>query len=142
MTHNDGRTGENHPVDEDLLLATVDLVGRSGAKNFEIGWLNDPGEPAYEKHGPQWWIKAQYKGARLITENHPGPNEACDAFGVQILTGAKCKCGKLVALSASGAIAYDDVLMADGSTWTAERARKAGQCRWVRRGPRWKRYCE
>lgn len=130
------------PFDEDILLATVELVGRTGAKNFEIGWLNDPGEPAYEKHGPQWWVKAQYKGARIQVEDFADPNSACDALAVRLLTGAKCKCRKLVALASSGAIAYDDVRMADGSVWTFAEAERAGQCRWRRRGKHWRRGCE
>lgn len=129
-------------LDEDVLVATMDLIGRSGAKNTEIGWLNDPGEPAYEKHGAQWWIKAQYKGARIITEDHPGPTEACEAIAQQILKGAKCKCGKLVALGAFGAFAYFEGHMADGTTWTAAEAAAAGQCRWRRRGKKWRRDCE
>lgn len=129
-------------LDEDLLVACADLVGRGGATSFEIGWLNDPGEPAYDKHGPQWYAHAQLRGARLTTENHPGPTEACDALCTRILTGAKCKCGKLVALSSAGAIAYDDVLMADGSRWSRDAAERAGQCRWMRDGKRWKRGCE
>ncbi len=130
------------PLDEDVLLACVELVGRSGSKNFEIGWLNDPGESAYEKHGPQWYAHAQYKGARITAEDHPGPTEACEALAVELLTGAKCKCKKLIALSAFGAIAYDDVRMADGSTWTFAEAERAGLCRWRRRGKHWKRGCE
>ena len=129
-------------LDEDLLVACADLVGRCGASNFEIGWLNDPGEPAYTKHGAQWYAHAQLRGARITAEDHPGPTEACDALCVRLLTGAKCKCGKLVALSSAGAIAYDDVTMADGTTWTRDEAKRVGQCRWVRDGKRWKRGCE
>lgn len=129
-------------LDEDVLLACVELVGRTGARNFEIGWLNDPDEPAYEQHGPQWWAKAQLKAGRIIEENHPGPTEVCNALAVRILTGAKCKCGKLVALSSLGAVAYDDVTMADGSRWSAADAERAGQCRWRRVGKHWKRGCE
>lgn len=129
-------------LDEDLLVACADLVGRSGAKSFEIGWLNDPGEPAYDKHGAQWYAHAQLRGARITAENHPGPTEACDALCVRLLTGAQCKCGKLVALSSLGAFAFHDAAMADGSTWTAADAERAGQCRWRRDGKRWKRGCE
>lgn len=130
------------PFDEDVLLATIDLIGRSGAKNFEIGYLNDTGDPAFDTLGAQWWAKAQYHGARITTENHPGPIEACEALATNLLTGAKCRCGKLVRLGAFGAIAYDNVQMADGSTWTLREAEAAGQCRWRRRGQHWRRDCE
>lgn len=129
-------------LDEDVLLACVDLVGRTGAKNFEIGWLNDEGEPAYQKHGPQWWAKAQYNGARIMVEDHPGPTEACEALALRLLTGAKCKCGKLVRLGQFGAVAFDDVQMADGTTWTLSEAEQAGQCRWRRRGKHWRKDCD
>ncbi len=128
--------------DEDVLVATVGLVGRTGAKDFEIGYLNDEGEPAYEQHGAQWWAKAQYRGARIMVDDHPGPIEACQALAERLLTGAKCKCGRLVALGAFGATAYAEAQMADGTTWTAKEAAAAGQCRWRRRGKHWRRDCE
>lgn len=129
-------------MDQDALLAAVDLVGRSGAKSFQIGYLNDEGEAAYAISGPQWYAHAQYRGARLISENHPDPVTAAEGLAEKILTGAKCDCGKLVALHDGMAFAYFETAMADGSTWTAEEAAEAGQCRWRRDGARWKRGCE
>lgn len=130
-------------LDEDVLLATVELVGRTGAKNFEIGWLNDPGEPSYEAHGPQWWCKAQYRGERLFVEGFDRPDDACQALAERLLHGAKCNhCGALVALSDDGAFAFQTAHLVDGTTWTAEQASAAGQCRWRREGPHWKRGCE
>jgi hypothetical protein len=129
-------------VDEDVIVACVDLLARSGAKSTEIGWLNDPGDDAYAKHGPQWYAHAQYKGARITTENHADPTAACEALATKVLTGAKCRCGKLVALGAFGAFAYTEGHMADGTTWTALEAEKAGLCRWRRRGKHWRRDCE
>jgi hypothetical protein len=124
-------------LDDDALIAAADLVGRSGSKEFEIGYLHDdvPADQA------SWWAQATYQGIRIIAENHPGPIEAAEALARRILEGAKCKCGKLVALSDAGAMFYD-ATMADGSSWTAEEAIKAGQCRWRRYGRRWQQGCE
>lgn len=123
-------------VDQDAVVAAADLVGRTGATGFEIGYLHDdvPNEEA------GWYASAQYRGARIIEESS-GPTEAAEALARRLLTGARCKCGKLVALSDSGAVAYDDVTMADGTKWTVDKARAAGQCRWRRMGARWQQGC-
>lgn len=124
--------------DEDAVVACVDLVGRTGATGFEIGYLHDdvPSEEA------GWYAHAQLRGARITEQDHRGPTEAADALARRILTGARCKCGRLVALSDSGAVAFEDVTMADGTKWTAEEARQAGQCRWRRQGNRWVMGCQ
>lgn len=125
-------------MDQDALIACADLVGRTGARQFEIGYLHDdvPSEEA------AWYCSATLKGAKIIEENHRDPIAAAEALARRILTGAKCRCGKLVALSDSGAVAYENVTMADGTKWSTKQARKAGQCRWRRVGDRWKRGCE
>lgn len=124
-------------MDEDAVIAAVDLVGRAGAKSFELGYLDDdvPVEKA------RWWAHADYRGDRIIEENHRGPVEAAEALARRILTGGRCRCGKLVALSGNGAVAYDNVTMADGSKWTADEAKAAGQCRWTREGRKWVSAC-
>lgn len=127
--------------DEDALVAAVELVGRTGARKFEIGYLNDKDDPSFAEYGPQWWAHAEYRGQRIISENHAYPNDAADGLARRLLTGAKCKCGKLVALSDRGAT-FLSGHMADGSTWSAEEAAAAGQCRWTRVGRHWRRGCE
>lgn len=131
----------NAGFDEDALVACVDLVGRTGATQFEIGYLNEEDDPAFAKHGARWWAHAKYRGNRIIVEDHAGPVEAADALARRLLTGAKCKCGKLVSLSSTGAMFVSEH-MADGSTWTPGDASRAGQCRWTRMGKRWHRGCE
>jgi hypothetical protein len=129
--------------DRDALLAAVDLVGRTGARDFEIGYLNDADEPAFAAHGPQWWAKAQYRGERIFVEDHTRPDAAAEALAVRLLTGAKCKhCGGLVALADDGALAFAEAHLVDGTSWTSEEAAAAGQCRWRRVGTRWERGCE
>jgi hypothetical protein len=123
-------------LDDDALVATVDLVGRTGARGLQFGYLNDdvPIDQA------DWWAHAEYKGTRISVEHHAGPLEALDALARRLLTGARCKCGKLVALSDQGAVAFNCHLV-DGTRWTSEQAAAAGQCRWRRLGPKWERGC-
>lgn len=128
----------NRSLDQDAVIATADLVGRTGATEFEIGYLHD--DVPMEEAG--WYATAVFRGAKIIEDDHRGPTEAAEALARRLLSGARCKCGALVALSDHGAVAFDNVAMADGSRWSAEEARMAGQCRWTRMGPRWKRACE
>lgn len=128
----------NPILDQDAVVATADLVGRTGGTEFEIGYLHD--DVPTEEAG--WYATAVFRGAKIIEDDHPGPTEAAEALARRLLSGARCKCGALVALSDSGAVAFDNVTMADGSRWTAEQAQRAGQCRWTRMGARWKRACE
>ena len=122
-------------LDQDAVLAAADLVNRSGARSFQIGYLND--DPA----DPAWYAHAQYKGVRIAAEHHPGPVEAAEALARRLLDGAKCRCGKLVALSDDGAMVYRDTKLLDGTTWTPTQAARAGQCRWTRQGKRWEPGC-
>jgi hypothetical protein len=125
-------------LDDDAIAACADLVGRSGATNFQIGYLHD-GVPLEQA---SWYAHAQYRGARIGVDNQRGPVEAADALCRRILTGAQCfHCKKLVALSDHGAVAFNSRLT-DGSFWSVQAAAKAGQCRWRRMGPRWVRGCE
>jgi hypothetical protein len=114
----------------EIVLATADLVDRAGARGFEIGYLNDEDDPQFAKHGAQWWAHARYRGTRIIVEGFDRPDQAADALSRRLLTGAKCRCGKLVTLGRDGAIAFDGVRMA------------AGQCLWTRVGARWNPSCD
>ena len=126
-------------LDEDAVIAAVDLVGRTGATEIEFGYLHD--DVPLEEAG--WYAHAQYRGARITEENQRGPAEAVEALARRLLTGGKCvHCGGLVALSDAGAVAYPGAAMADGTVWTEEQIRAAGQCRWTRQGQRWARGCE
>jgi hypothetical protein len=124
-------------ADQEILIACVDLVGRSGARDMEIGYLHD-NVPQAEAG---WWAHAQYRGARIAVEDQPGPTQAAQALAEKILTGAKCACGRLVALHPDGAVAFDETTLADGTRWTIEQAAAAGQCRWRRVGSRWEMGC-
>lgn len=126
-----------NPRLEAEVIACADLVGRAGAREFEIGYLHDdvPADQA------AWWASAKFRGARVRVDNHIHPASAARALAVRILTGARCRCGKLAALSDAGATVYRDATMADGSKWTAEDAAAAGQCQWRLVGQRWEPSC-
>lgn len=130
----EGLTDTLTQTDKDRVMACADLVGRSGARQFEIGFLNDSPPHA-------WYAHAMFRGARLQVENHDGPAQAAQALAEKILTGAKCRCGRLVALRAGGAVAFRRTHMADGTQWTAQEAARAGQCRWRLVGARWEPSC-
>jgi len=126
-------------LDQDAGVAAVDLIGRTGARELKFGYLHDdvPSEEA------GWYAHAQYRGARVTEEDHRGPVEALEALARRLLTGGRCThCGGLVALSDDGALAYPGSHMADGTVWTEAQIRAAGQCRWTRVGPAWRRGCE
>lgn len=118
----------------DAVVACADLVGRTGARHFSIGYIE--GKPQ------GWFAHAQYRGKRITVEDHPNPAAAASALAERLLTGARCSCGKLVALSDEGAVAYASAsLVPTGENWTIEQAAAAGQCRWELIGARWEKGC-
>lgn len=76
----------SYDFDEQALFASVNLIGRSGAKEFQFGWLDDdvPIEEA------RWWAKARWGGEILTEENHVGPVEAADALARRVMDGGMC----------------------------------------------------
>jgi hypothetical protein len=104
------------PVEaEEALLAGVDLVGRTGATGFTVGHVNEP----HEK--PDWYAAAEYRGARIIVEHHPGPVSATEALARRLLRDGECThCHRVIKLGGSGGKA----------------------CRWWRDGRTWRRGCE
>jgi hypothetical protein len=120
-------------MDEDAIWAAVDLAGRAGARQLQVGYLHEDVPP--EQAG--WYAHALYRGARVTEEDHRGPVEALDALARRLFTGARgTHCGGLVALSDTGAVGFPGVPRPDGSTWTEEQIRAAGRCHWGRVGPR------
>lgn len=130
----------NVDFDDDRITAATMLVGHTGARDLEIGYLHDdvPSEQA------AWWATSTYKGAKMTVENKRGPLEAIEALAVELLTGAKCTwCDGLIALSPDGAIAFAGGRMMDGTRMPADPDEIAalGQCLWRRNGPRWEPGC-
>ncbi len=117
--------------------AIADLAGRCGAREFQIGYLHDD-VPLDEM---AWYAQLKFQGTRLIVENQPSPAAAAQGLAERILTGAQCRCGKLVALSDDGAVAYHSATLIGGEKWTRDQAQAAGQCRWRLVGVRWEPSC-
>ena len=65
------------------------------------------------------------------------PPKAVEALARRLLTGAKCSCGKLVALDDAGGIAYQNPFMTGGARLPLEQARACGTLRWRRGRGRW-----
>jgi hypothetical protein len=127
----------SHP-DGDAVKACADLVGRTGAKEFECGYVHEdvPADQA------GWFATAVYKGAKITEQDKASPAEACDALAERLLSGAQCQhCHGLVALTDEGAFAYRSAVLATGQRWDAADAARAPQCRWTRAGGRWERGC-
>lgn len=103
-------------LDEDAMFAALDLIERTGAKEAQLGFLHDD-VPVEEM---AWYAHAQYHGARVSTENHPGPVEAVEALARRLLEGGTCAwCGEKVTLG----------------PYPGKR------CKWTRNGKRWERGC-
>lgn len=108
--------------DDDALVAAVDLVGRSGATEFELGFLDEhvPVDQA------RWWATARYRGARLQVDEQPGPVAAAVALARRVLEGGLCThCGARIHLGGA----------------PRSLRRRGRVCAWKRTGRRWERGC-
>lgn len=111
-----GPSSSDHPeLSGDVVAACADLVGRAGAREFELGYLHDD-VPAEEAG---WYAHAQYRGTRVTAEDHRSPSSAALALAERLLRGAACRCGQRVTL-------------ADG----------VDGCRWRLAGARWEPGCD
>lgn len=102
-------------MNEDAVIACMDLVGRAGARDFQIGYLHD--DVPMEKAG--WYATAFYQVARISADDHQSPTLAAMALAERLLRGATCRCREPVTLS-------------DG---------RAG-CRWRLVGAKWEPGCD
>ena len=105
----------NEHLNDDVVIACADLVGRAGASGFEIGYLRD--NVPVEEAG--WYAHATYQGARIIVQDHRSPTGAALALAERLLRGATCRCRQPVSLS-------------DAVTG----------CRWRLSGQRWEPSCD
>lgn len=125
-------------LDEDAMIAALDLIGRTGAREMQVGYLHDD-VPAEEA---DWWAHAQYRGARIVAEHHTGPVEALESLAERLLTGGKCtQCGKFTTLRDDGGIVYPNAHLTDGTAVDIDEARRLGFCHWQRIGRRWTQGC-
>lgn len=122
------------PADVAVVRACANLAERSGAKSFQIAHTDPAADPV------TWSATATYPNHQLTEAGYEDPIGASMALSHRILTGAKCKCGGLVALSVVGAFAPPaTATMFDGSDPLA--LRDADQCLWVLEGERWESGC-
>lgn len=72
---------------DDRALAAVDLIGRTGATDLEVGYLHDdvPSDQA------AWWATARYRGTRVTVEHKRSPAHALDALLARLLDGGQCR---------------------------------------------------
>lgn len=132
-------THQKFDATDDRLFAAIDVVGRSGAKSFEFGYLHDD-VPIAEA---DWWATALYKGTKITVEHHTDPASAAEALAVRILTGGMCNhCKKLVALTDEAGFAFFHATLLNGEPWDATIAAERGLCRWRREGRTWVRGCD
>lgn len=103
------------PEDTERLDAAINLIGRTGAADLEIGYLDDDVPVSQAR----WWAKARYGGEIVTAEDQPSPDAAAEALAKRLLTGGKCvHCMRTVSVEEG-----------DG-------------CVWRREGSRWLRGCE
>lgn len=77
----------------DALAFTVEAIGRTGAKNFEVGYLDET--PPYG-----WYATAHYEGAKVFCDEQPDPIAATMGLYAILAAGATCvKCERTVALN-------------------------------------------
>lgn len=102
-------------INEDAVIACVDLASRCGARELQFGYLHD--DVPVEQAG--WYAHISYQGARITVEDHQSPTLAAMALAQRLLAGATCRCGSPVTLS-------------DGEPG----------CRWRLMGSRWESGCD
>lgn len=115
----------------DAVVAAAEVVGRSGGREFEVGWLYDdedapPGWPegvAVPVEEQRWYATARWKGALLKGEG-AWPWEACERLAARILHGGQCiACRQKINL------------VPEQGSWAD------GNCNWHREGKHWIRGC-
>lgn len=104
-------------INDDVVIACADLVGRAGARSFQIGFVHD--DVPVEEAG--WYAHAQYRGTRVMVEDHRSPQGAALALAERLLRGAVCRCRRPVTMSERGSV---------------------GGCRWHLVGRRWESSCD
>lgn len=83
-------TVERPPLDVQVTLAIIDLIGRSGATDVEMGFLSDD-EPYLA------WAKANFRGHRIYAENHANMDFALMDVARRVVHVGQCvDCGRTI----------------------------------------------
>jgi hypothetical protein len=107
----------------DAIVACADLVGRSGGKDFEVGYLDETA--AIED--ARWYATASFLGAKVIIDEQPSGALACELLARKLLEGGQCvHCRRVVTVRGEGVGALSIF---------GRRGPKT--CLWIRDGERW-----
>lgn len=107
-------------MNEPRLIAAVELVGRSGARQLEFGWTDDDGPRPGE-----WYASAFYRGTRVTVEHQHDAPAAVEALAFRLMEGGQCvHCGRSITVP--------------GFVYTDDRP----ACEFRREGEHWVRGCD
>lgn len=99
----------------------VEMVGRTGARSFQLGYLVDDPPPGVAN----WYAEAEYRTGTLVTDSCMTPWEAAEALADATRAGARCRwCGRPISW---------------GDRPSGKRRRKL--CWWRKVAGRWERGC-
>ena len=104
-------------MNTDAIIACAELAGRSGATSSEFGHT---GSNRSKVDDPIWYAQARFRERTIRADGLRSPTLAATALAERLLSGATCRCGRLVAL-------------ADGHP---------DRCRWRLDGASWKSGCD
>lgn len=120
-------------LNDDAVCANYELIGRTGAKALEVGYLDD--DPPH-----RWYAHAEYRGTRITVENCAGPAEAVEALAVRLVHGGRCQgCRRLVG-AVDGPVPVGTII-GEATPADADVEKTRGVCRWTRQGRTWVRGC-
>lgn len=109
------------------LIAAIDVIGRTGAADIEIGYDD-------EQRAPNWWYatcKVRHPGSpsgwvTATIGGQLGPVVAAEKMARKLINGGTCThCGRVMSLAGV----------------PSERVMSSNLCRWSRVGKRWERGC-
>lgn len=84
------KSDETTPLDIQRTVALFGLLGHTGVKDVEIGYMNE--EKPYD-----WWAKGNWDGHRVYSEGHLGADDALDEIAKQVIHNGMCvKCERKV----------------------------------------------
>jgi hypothetical protein len=130
-------------LDEDRMLAAVEVIGRAGATNFEVGYLDDevPSEMA------RWWASAKWRGTKVLVEDETGPDVAAEALAFKVIVPGQCvHCGRTITVRRIDDDGTPLIYTISGHPLLDEDAIEEtgldALCVWNRRGRHWLRGCD